>query len=589
MSTVLINDEYLHDIADSIRKMKRTSNPITTDSMAGEIEGIDIGYDPDEKWERPLDWPDYSQIDITNFEGMYFTYDTSQADNATEWAGFYCVCSGGYKVERGQIINGEFVAEQTTTKSSGSEFREWIPMTVTGYVVYRITASTGNPITSIGMRDLPRSMTGSDTTRLYSQQKCLERYGRLPNITSFSSWQNNFVRSDTIYNLEKLTSFYCVWANCFLIENIDLTGFNSNVTNCQSAFASCKSLRYINNTDKFVTSACRTMYQIFYNCPNVRFIDSGAWDTSNVTNMQQAFDTCQSLYKLDVSGWDTAKVTTFYTTFANTQKVPKLDVSNFDTSKATTFYGMFSGCYRVEELDVSNFNTELGTSMSYMFANMPNLKQLDLSNFRTPNVTTMAYMFVGCKALSYLDISNFDTSKVTTMLQMFYNCGALKNLDISHFDYSSCTNFSDFMDIGTYTQSDIGFDSTTATAAITNINWIFMNNYCIKELDLSGMNLSNVTKPTSGFRYCYNIEKIKLPNSLHSIGDYFFDNCRNLKKIVLPSTTLVTLATTNAFGNRNDCQLTIYVPDNLVSSYQAATNWKSLTYVTFAGLSTYTD
>lgn len=101
MSTVLINDEYLHDIADSIRKMKRTSNPITTDSMAGEIEGIDIGYDPDEKWERPLDWPDYSQIDITNFEGMYFTYDTSQADNATEWAGFYCVCSGGYKVERG--------------------------------------------------------------------------------------------------------------------------------------------------------------------------------------------------------------------------------------------------------------------------------------------------------------------------------------------------------------------------------------------------------------------------------------------------------------------------------------------------------
>jgi hypothetical protein len=72
---------------------------------------------------------------------MYFTYDTSNADPSKkrEWAAFYCACSGGYKVERGQIVNGSFVSEQSTNVSSGSVFREWVPQTITGYVVYRIT------------------------------------------------------------------------------------------------------------------------------------------------------------------------------------------------------------------------------------------------------------------------------------------------------------------------------------------------------------------------------------------------------------------------------------------------------------------
>lgn len=103
------------------------------------------------------------------------------------------------------------------------------------------------------------------------------------------------------------------------------------------------------------------------------------------------------------------------------------------------------------------------------------------------------------------------------------------------------------------------------------------------------MDLSNITNPSYICRYNYSMEKCKLPASLHSLGAYCFDSCRNLKKLVIPSTTLVTLANTNAFTNRNGCPLTIYVPDNLVSSYQAADNWKSLTYVTFAGLSTYTE
>jgi hypothetical protein len=60
MGKVLIEEQYLHDIADSIRKMTGKKSPITTDSMAGEIEQAEIVWNPDEKWTRPLAWPDYS-------------------------------------------------------------------------------------------------------------------------------------------------------------------------------------------------------------------------------------------------------------------------------------------------------------------------------------------------------------------------------------------------------------------------------------------------------------------------------------------------------------------------------------------------
>jgi len=110
----------------------------------------------------------------------------------------------------------------------------------------------------------------------------------------------------------------------------------------------------------------------------------------------------------------------------------------------------------------------------------------------------------------------------------------------------------------------------------------------LQEIDLTGFNFSGVTVPNYVFRYNYSLEKAILPDSLHYIGQYFFDSCRNLETIILPSTTLVTLTNTNAFSGANRAK-TIYVPDNLVASYQTANNWKNLSNVTFAALSTYED
>ena len=58
-----------------------------------------------------------------------------------------------------------------------------------------------------------------------------------------------------------------------------------------------------------------------------------------------------------------------------------------------------------------------------------------------------------------------------------------------------------------------------------------------------------------------------------SIGANAFNGCSALTSLVIQSPTMMTLASTNAFTSTT-CN--IYVPDALVATYKAATNWSTL-------------
>lgn len=706
MALVTIEEEYLENIANSIRKMTGKHDKITTDSFAREIESVEIVWDPEEKWQRPLDWPDYDSLnlfknmlgksiatsggyinssggitstsgwyyttyidvkpktsyvassiskggsntyyalydknkvltrtilivanenptfttaaneyyvrfsirDINNelataqleegtvateyspfFEGMYFTYDTTHADHYDEWVGIYCVCSGGYKVERGQIVNGVFVAEATFTKSSGAVFEEWIESTITGHVVYRISATTaGQPITSIGLRDMSATLrTDGRTNRVTYYQPIQERYGRLPNLTSFSNWGNYFVESDTILDLKKVTSIAAAWVYCYNIENIDITGYDSQTTSLSQTFASCRRLRYLNETDKLVTSKCTTMYYAFSECYNLRFLDCRDWDTSNVTRMDNLFASCFNLYKADLSQWNVSKVTIMTNMFYACYSLKTIDLSRWVVTLPTSYYQMFSGCSSVEYLDFSGFNSTNVTNLQSMFNGCAALRELDISHFNTSKVTTMYYMFNNCRMLQHLDVSNFDTSKVIDFRCAFQNTVNLEELDISNFSFESAIYTNSFL-YGTGARiKHLPLINNLTSGKITSSygDYAFGNIISLQEIDMTGFDYSGTTAPAQVLRYDYSLEKAILPDSIHYIGQYFFGDCRNLKTIVMPSTTLVTLVNTNAFSGANRAK-TIYVPDNLVASYRTANNWKSLSNVTFAGISTYVE
>ena len=79
---------------------------------------------------------------------------------------------------------------------------------------------------------------------------------------------------------------------------------------------------------------------------------------------------------------------------------------------------------------------------------------------------------------------------------------------------------------------------------------------------------------TSAFSACTALTTLTLPPGMTgSIGTYAFSSCASLTSLVIQSPTMMTLGNVNAFISTT-CN--IYVPDALVATYQAATNWSTL-------------
>lgn len=68
---------------------------------------------------------------------------------------------------------------------------------------------------------------------------------------------------------------------------------------------------------------------------------------------------------------------------------------------------------------------------------------------------------------------------------------------------------------------------------------------------------------------------IRLPKTTTSISSsYVFYNATKLTTLIIPGDTLVTIANSNALSNM-PAATKIYVPDELVASYKAASYWSA--------------
>ena len=92
--------------------------------------------------------------------------------------------------------------------------------------------------------------------------------------------------------------------------------------------------------------------------------------------------------------------------------------------------------------------------------------------------------------------------------------------------------------------------------------------------NITATNTSSAYYPTNygagPFAGCVELELLKLPSSLTSIGSALAAGCTSLKAILVNATTPPTLGN-NCFENTNSCP--IYVPDDSVEAYKNATNW----------------
>lgn len=107
-------------------------------------------------------------------------------------------------------------------------------------------------------------------------------------------------------------------------------------------------------------------------------------------------------------------------------------------------------------------------------------------------------------------------------------------------------------------------------ASVDGLAYIF--NYCPKLKKFSMPKLEYCADTGAAFFGCSEIERIEFPKlSGTTLGNYCFRACPKLKTIIIGGDVLCPLNNENCFTATSN--FTVYVKDELVPTYQGATNW----------------
>ena len=260
----------------------------------------------------------------------------------------------------------------------------------------------------------------------------------------------------------------------------------------------------------------------------------------------------------------------------------------------------FNYCYSLTNITIPDTMTSIGINAFYYC--------YSLTSITIPNTVTSieTYAFYGCYSLASITIPNTVTS---IGINAFYNCYSLVSVTIP----GTVTSIGNGAFYNCYS-----LDSVTILDGVTSIgNGAFY--FCdsltsitipdtMTSIGINAFNgcrsLASITIPDtvtsieeSAFYNCYSLDSVMIPGTVTSIGSGAFYSCHSLASITIPdtvtniktnafgycygmaeyhflSTTPPTLASTNVFYNiQSDC--VIYVPQESLSAYKTASNWKT--------------
>lgn len=225
--------------------------------------------------------------------------------------------------------------------------------------------------------------------------------------------------------------------------------------------------------NKFDTSLCLNMTQMYFSDHNLTTNDVSKFNTSNVNSMASMFGENKKMTSYNIKNWNVDSVKTFKYMFNQNEEVETLDLTGWTTQSAENMQNMFSSMYKLKTLKIGTFNTNKVTTMQKMFDNEREMVSLDLSNFNTENVKNMNKMFYNMYKVKNINLESFNTQKVTDMSQMFYNNPVLEELDLSSFNTIKVNKFDNMFSncstLHTIYVSD-NFVTTALTSSVVMFN-----------------------------------------------------------------------------------------------------------------------
>ena len=271
-------------------------------------------------------------------------------------------------------------------------------------------------------------------------------------------------------------------------------------------------------------------------------LDLSGLDISHITDMSGMFSGDSNLESLDLSGLDLSKVTNTNNMFdgvggtiksvniTNTKSIPRsildiylkalsnagtktIDLSGINLSPSiTSLHGLFSNMTKLESVNLSGLDISHITDMRGMFSNDTSLKSVNLSGLNLEKVKNLSTMFLGANNLDNIDFSNTKFAPDSNTNSMFaWGAGNIKSVNLKN-----AKNVTD--DILTiYARAIKNSNATTADLSdinlspnVTSLHGLFSNMTNLKNVNLSGLDISHITDMGGMFSGDSSLESIDL-------------------------------------------------------------------------------
>lgn len=248
--------------------------------------------------------------------------------------------------------------------------------------------------------------------------------------------------------------------------------------------------------------------------------------------------------------------------------------------------GAFSRCIGLKNVDLTALSEtcELGVNL---FTNCSALETATLGN---KILSIPAGAFAGCESLSKVDLGTNPSLKVIGE-EAFVSSG------LTAFDFENCTNL---VTLGRWAFANVQLSGIVLPASVESIGeGVFFYNTALKEIELpskvvevSDFALAGCESMSEGVvvgesvatigRYALADAKgtvsISLPASLTYVGTRAFENNTSIAEMTVAAKAVPELGE-DVFSGVNQPAVKLKVPENSVSQYKAAEQWKEFDVV----------